>query len=176
MPKIKDIAKTELLRRWEEFQRFSYPNVPERALVLKPNFYSRISTTNGLTQAVITYIELKGWTAERVNNTGRRIDNTKEVTDVLGHRKVIGSTKWIKGTGKDGTADIHASMEGKNIKIEIKNSKTKDKQSKNQKQYQREIELTGGVYWIVGNFTEAFALIEQYEDNPLKHEVWKLKK
>ena len=109
------------------------------------------STANGLTKCVIDYINLSGGQAERISNTGRYIDESKIVTDVLGNRKKIGSGKYIKGTGTNGTADISATYKGKSIKIEIK---MKDKQSEAQKEYQQSIERAGGVYFICHNFEE----------------------
>lgn len=109
------------------------------------------STANGLTKCVIDYINLSGGQAERISNTGRYIDESRIVTDVLGNRKKIGSGKYIKGTGTNGTADISATFKGKSIKIEIK---MKDKQSEAQKEYQQNIERAGGIYFICHNFDE----------------------
>lgn len=109
------------------------------------------STANGLTKCVIDYINLSGGQAERISNTGRYIDESRIVTDVLGNRKKIGSGKYIKGTGTNGTADISATFKGKSIKIEIK---MKDKQSEAQKEYQQSIERAGGIYFICHNFEE----------------------
>ena len=109
------------------------------------------STANGLTKCVIDYINLSGGQAERISNTGRYIDESRIVTDVLGNRKKIGTGKYIKGTGTNGTADISATFKGKSIKIEIK---MKDKQSEVQKEYQQSIERAGGIYFICHNFDE----------------------
>lgn len=109
------------------------------------------STANGLTKCVIDYINLIGGQAERISNTGRYIDESRIVTDVLGNRKKIGTGKYIKGTGTNGTADISATFKGKSIKIEIK---MKDKQSEAQKEYQQMIERAGGIYFICHNFDE----------------------
>lgn len=109
------------------------------------------STANGLTKCVTDYINLIGGQAERISNTGRYIDDSKIVTDVLGNRKKIGSGKYIKGQGTNGTADISATFNGKSIKIEIK---MKDKQSEVQKEYQQAIERAGGIYFICHNFDE----------------------
>ena len=109
------------------------------------------TTANGLTKCVIDYINFIGGQAERISNTGRYIDESRIVTDVLGNRKKIGSGKYIKGTGTNGTADISATFKGKSIKIEIK---MKDKQSEVQKEYQQAIERAGGIYFICHNFDE----------------------
>ena len=109
------------------------------------------TTANGLTKCVIDYINFIGGQAERISNTGRYIDESRIVTDVLGNRKKIGTGKYIKGTGTNGTADISATFKGKSIKIEIK---IKDKQSEAQKEYQQAIERAGGIYFICHNFDE----------------------
>jgi F0F1-type ATP synthase alpha subunit len=109
------------------------------------------TTANGLTKCVTDYINFSGGQAERISNTGRYIDESRIVTDVLGNRKKIGSGKYIKGTGTNGTADISATFKGKSIKIEIK---MKDKQSEAQKEYQQAIERAGGIYFICHNFDE----------------------
>jgi len=109
------------------------------------------ATANGLTKCVIDYINFSGGQAERISNTGRYIDESRIVTDVLGNRKKIGSGKYIKGQGTNGTADISATFKGKSIKIEIK---MKDKQSEVQKEYQQAIERAGGIYFICHTFDE----------------------
>jgi hypothetical protein len=45
------------------------------------------TTANGLTKCVIDYINFIGGQAERISNTGRYIDESRIVTDVLGNRK-----------------------------------------------------------------------------------------
>lgn len=108
------------------------------------------ATANGLTKCVIAWIKLHGGQAERISNTGRMLDNRKIVTNVVGQQKMTGSTKWIKGSGTNGTADISATINGKSVKIEVKIGK--DRQSDAQIQYQADIEAAGGVYLIVKDF------------------------
>lgn len=124
-----------------------YPNVPVYARYT-PNYSDR--TANGLTKCIIDFINLTGGQAERINNTGRQIDNRITVQDVLGNTKTIGSIKWIKGTGKNGTSDISATIQGKSVKVEVKIGK--DKQSHKQKEYQQHIERSGGFYFIAKDF------------------------
>jgi hypothetical protein len=109
-------------------------------------------TANALTKSIIAWINLNGYQAERISTTGRYVDNSKIVTDVLGNRKKIGSGKYIKGTGTNGSADISATIKGKSIKIEVKIGK--DKQSEAQIKYQQMIEKAGGIYFIAKNFDE----------------------
>jgi pSer/pThr/pTyr-binding forkhead associated (FHA) protein len=108
-------------------------------------------TANGLTKCIVSWLNLNGWQAERISTTGRYIDNSKVVTDVLGNRKKIGTGKYIKGSGTNGSADISATIKGLSVKIEVK---IKDKQSDAQKEYQANIERAGGIYFIARDFDE----------------------
>jgi len=104
------------------------------------------ATANGLTKAIVTFLNLSGHQGEPISTTGRMLDNTKVVKDVLGFSRKIGSVSWIKGTGTNGSADISATIKGKSVKIEVKIGK--DKQSEAQKLYQSNIETAGGIYMI----------------------------
>lgn len=108
------------------------------------------ATANGLTKCIIAWITLNGYQAERINTTGRYIDNSKIVTDVLGRKIKIGSGKYIKGTGTKGSADISATIKGKSVKIEVKIGN--DRQSEYQKEYEADIIKAGGIYYIAKDF------------------------
>lgn len=108
-------------------------------------------TANGLTICILDFLRLQGHQAERINSTGRYVDNTKIVSDVLGFKKRIGSGQWIKGSGQKGTADISSTILGLSVKIEVK---MRDRQSPDQIAYQEQVERAGGMYWIVRSFEE----------------------
>ena len=131
------------------------PNVPDFALTRR-KFSDK--TANKLTGAIMHFLRLKGWHAERVNVTGRPIDRTKVVTNTLGQRHVIGSIDWIPGGGQRGSADIHALIAVRSVYIEVK--KGKDRLSEYQKQYRDQVEAAGAKYWLVRSFDE---FIEYYE-------------
>lgn len=133
-----------------EYYQKRYPNVPSFAAPI-PKFSDK--TANGLTKCIIEYLTLEGWQAERINTMGRTIDNRKQITDVLGQTKTIGSTTYIPTTGTKGSADISATVKGFSIKIEVK---INDKQSDNQKKYQESIERSGGQYWLVRSFDQFY--------------------
>jgi hypothetical protein len=111
-------------------------------------------TANGLTKAIVKWINLNGYQAERISTSGRWVDNSKVVTDVLGNQKKIGSGKYIKGSGTKGSADISATIKGKSIKIEVKINK--DRQSEAQVEYQKAIERAGGIYFIAKDFNSFY--------------------
>jgi F0F1-type ATP synthase alpha subunit len=93
---------------------------------------------------------MSGMQAERINTTGRYVENKTTFVDIVGRQRTIGSGKYIKGTGTKGSADISATIFGRSIKIEIKYGK--DIQSQAQKEYQQSIEQAGGIYIIVRDF------------------------
>ena len=135
-----------------------------------PACISKLSNTNSLTASIVLYIGLKGWQAERINNMGV-YQKGKEYTDVMGKRR---QTKGVyrKSTGTKGTSDISATIEGKSVKIEVKNAKTKDNLSPAQKKYKEQIEITGGIYYIATNFEETIHWIEEnFKDNPHKRKT-----
>jgi Holliday junction resolvase len=127
-------ALKQLARIVEEKQIKNRPLIPPHARK-KPVF--RDQTANELTRSIIAFIEAIGGQAERINNMGRQITNGTK-------------TKWVYGTGKNGTADISATWAGMSIKIEVKATKG-EKQSESQKQYQESIEKAGGIYLIARN-------------------------
>jgi ribulose kinase len=131
-----------------QHSRWKHPMLPESAMYVKP--YTD-KTANGLTRAIIDYVRFNGYQAERINCTGKMVDNTIVMTDVLGDRRTIGSVKWLPTSGQRGTADVSAVIRSRAVKIEVK---MKDRQSPDQVEYQRQVEQSGGVYWICRSFDE----------------------
>ena len=134
-----------------------HPNVPRYAISV-PKYTDK--TANGLTRCIIDNLQLSNHQAERINTMGRPIDNRKQVTDVLGRTKTIGSMTWGKSTATKGSADISATINGRSVKIEVKIGK--DRQSMDQKIYQQNIEKSGGQYWIVKNFDDFMKKYEEF--------------
>jgi len=127
-----------------------YPAAARHGALVPRKYTDR--TANGLTKCVIDFLKLSGWQAERVSVTGRPVDQSRIVTDVVGTARRIGSVKWIPGTMTAGSADISATIRGRSVKIEVKIGR--DRQSEAQKKYQADIVKAGGAYIIVSNFDE----------------------
>ena len=144
MKGLKELRELALME-----SRRQHPTLPEYARSVKS--YTD-KTANGLTRAIIDFLRFNGWQAERINCTGRMIDNTKVIEDVCGFQRRIGSVKWTPTSGQKGTADISATIRGRSVKIEVKIGK--DRQSADQKAYQEAIERAGGQYWLVRSFEE----------------------
>jgi len=131
--------------------KIKYPNFPDHARPL-PKYTDK--TANGLTQCIIHFINYSGGQAERINCTGRIIDNRVTVKDVLGNQRIIGSIQYAKTAGQRGTSDISATIKGRSVKIEVKIGN--DRQSEAQRQYQQSIEKSGGLYFIATDFEMFF--------------------
>ncbi len=131
-------------------QRRKYPNVPEKAR-FAPDLKFR--TSNGLTKAVILFINLSGGMAERTGNQGRYLQPTA-YTNIFDNKVQLKAGKWIKGTGTNGTADVHGVFNGRPLAIEIKIGR--DKQSPAQKAYQKKFEAAGGLYLVAKTFGQFY--------------------
>lgn len=140
--------------------RRKYPNLPDHCRSVK---MPSDTTANGLTRLIIDWINMSGYHAERINTMGRVIDKRKNVTDVVGRTKTIGSMTYIPTSGQRGSADISATIAGISIKVEVKIGK--DRQSSHQKVYQQQIERSGGVYIIVRSMEDFL----NYWDNNLNN-------
>lgn len=139
------IIELEKLYLKEYYKKFS--SIPEN-LRFAPAYNDK--TANGLSKCVIDWLRLNNWQSERISVTGRYIDNSKIVTDCLGHTRKIGQGKYIPASMQRGTSDLSATILGRSIKIELKIGR--DKQSKYQKEYQKQVEAAGGVYYIAKDF------------------------
>lgn len=134
-----------------------YPSLPDHAIPA-PKYTD--NSANALTKCVIDFLNMSGYQAERINTMGRMIDNRRTYTDVIGRQKTIGSTKYIPTTGTKGSADISATINGRSVKIEVKHGK--DRQSKEQKAYQEQVERAGGTYYIARDFQSFFDWYQQF--------------
>ncbi|WP_316743746.1 hypothetical protein [Pedobacter antarcticus] len=144
----KKITALQVLSEMEKISReIKAPSIEPRYII--GSKYND-KTANGLTKAIITFLNLSGMQAERINNMGRMVDRTKIITDSVGFKRSIGSVEWQKGTGTRGTADISSVIKGLSVKIEVKIGK--DVQSDHQKKYEESITQAGGVYLIAKEF------------------------
>lgn len=114
-------------------------------------------TANGLTKAVIRWIELHGGQAERINTQGNFIKGKTVGVGMYGIKHLQG--KYIPSGSTKGSADLSSTINGKSVKWEIKIGR--DKQSDNQKKYQADIEASGGKYFIVRSFDDFISKWEE---------------
>lgn len=128
-----------------EARKAKYPSMPDHAIP-RQSFNDR--TSNGLTRCILRWLELHGHWATRINTTGRKLRDTV-VVDVIGRGRTIPG-RWVKGTTKRGTADIHAVIGGRHVSIEVKAGR--DRMSDAQHKTKEAIESCGGVYYIACDF------------------------
>lgn len=152
--------KPQAVRELEELADIANAKAHPQFAKYAPKAKYRDDTANGCTRCIIDYIRLYGGQAERVNTTGVPIDRRREVTDVLGHSRTIGSVEWRIGGGTKGSADISATIKGRSVKIEVKIGR--DRQSEAQKAYQKQVEAAGGLYYVARDFT---SFVQWYHQN-----------
>jgi hypothetical protein len=137
------------LQAWKHYKDCLKSSMPPDYV---PKYKYTDKTANGLTRAIIDYINFSGGFAERISTMGRVIDTSKIVTNVIGITKSYGGKKFIPGTGTKGSADISATIYGRSVKIEVKIGR--DKQSDHQKEYEARTLASGGIYIIARNFED----------------------
>lgn len=138
-----------------EAQHKANPNYPKEYLV-RTKFTDK--TSAGLEKAICAYINLHGGMAERRKNSGRVIDDRKIVTDVIGQQRVLGGTRYIPGTGRNGTSDVSGIWKGKPVAIEVKIGK--DRMSQVQLEYKEDFEKAGGIFIIARTFEQTVKELE----------------
>ena len=124
-----------------EIKRKEYPNIPEHALPHR-NFTDK--TANELTQAILAWLRFNGHYASRVQSQGQWNNKLK---------------MFIKSNVRKGIGDIMAVVQGKTLMIEVKIGR--DKLSDYQKATQKDVENSGGIYYVAKNFQDFFEFYHQ---------------
>lgn len=127
----------------------AYPSMPPDYV---PKHKYTDKTANGLTKCIVDWVNLNGGRADRVSSAGRYIDNKKQVTDILGRTKTIGSGMFVKSGTRKGYADINCTIKGYSVMVEVKIGK--DRMSEAQYKFQEAEQKAGGQYWVVKDFDE----------------------
>ena len=128
-----ETAKKELIELDLQSKKQRYSSIPSHALPkLKVT-----ADANGLTQAIISWLNLNGHFATRISSAGRYLPQ-------LG--------KFIPSTTKRGTADIHSVIGGRHVSIEVKIGK--DRMSEAQIEMKAKIEKAGGLYFVATDFEQ----------------------
>lgn len=154
-PRKPRYTKPQAVKDLEELADIANAKAHPQFAKYAPKTKYRDDSATGLTRFIIDWIKLHGGQAERINTMGVPIDRRRQVTDVLGHTRTVGSIEWRKGGGTVGLADISATIRSKAVKIEVKIGR--DRQSPAQKEYQRQVEQAGGLYFIAKDFTSFVA-------------------
>ncbi len=126
-------------------------SLPDTSSLVSPSIGRREANAHGnaantLTRQIIRFIQRHGGQAERIAIMGKP-------------QRVAGRIQWVRSAMTVGTADISATIQGRSVKIEVKIGS--DRQSEAQRNYQRQIEAAGGIYYIAKDY-ESF--IEWYKE------------
>ena len=138
---------------WDHLKA-KHPLVPEHCLA-KTAWSDK--TANGLTKMIVSFIQMSGYQAERINTMGT-YRAAKKYTNMDGVTRTVGKGSWTRSGSTPGSADISATIKGRSVKIEVKIGR--DSQSQLQKAYQETVENAGGTYIIAKDFDQ---FIEWYD-------------
>lgn len=116
-----------------------YPSVPEHARAATA---WEDKTTNGLTRCIVSYIRYTGGYAERISRMGHKTKSKQ------------GREIWVSGAGVNGTADISGIVNGRAIRVEVKNRNTRDRIRPNQVAYSQKVKAAGALYFVATGFDE----------------------
>ena len=121
-----------------------HPNMPIKAI---PRTKYSDGSANDLTKCIIDFVRLKGFYATRIQSQGQKRGNV-----------------MTYGTTQRGTADLHICINSIHISCEIKYGK--DRQSDAQKQVQKEVELSGGIYLLIRDFEQFYKFYCEFQNIP----------
>jgi len=143
-----------------------FPNTETR-LIAPPKPYN-LNKTSQLEKAIVDWINLSGYKAERVHVQGRILTPERVTYNVItGKRQTVDKAKYIPTTGAKGSADISCTCRDKDglvmsLRIEVKNQYTHDQVRPDQVKYRQEHEAAGGTYWIIRSFAD---FVELWNEN-----------
>lgn len=137
----------------QDFEK-RYPTAFKDGHYFKPTM-PKVSTSNGLTNAICNFINWNGGIGNRINVSGRLVGGQETTASGATFEK----KKWIKSSTLKGTADIDATLpNGKNAKIEIKVGKDRPRpeQIKMQERYRN----IGVTYEFISDMDQFLALYD----------------
>lgn len=133
----------------EAHQLKEYPNAVEVGGLVKTTF-PKVDTANGLTAAIVNYINWTGGRATRINVQGRLVEGQEKAS----FGQTISKKKWIKSSTRKGTADISSTISGKSVMWEIKIGN--DRPSEAQLKEQQRERKAGGEYFFIKTIEQFF--------------------
>lgn len=105
------------------------------------------TTSNGLTRAIIDFLNFSGHYANRIGSQGQaRVKRIPKFNILSGQVEQHEKVQWTKGMTAKGTPDIDSIIFGKPAKIEVKAGK--DKIRDEQTEQGQRIEAAGGLYFV----------------------------
>jgi len=132
--------------------------VPKHA---QPRTPFKEGSANELTRTIIAFFKMKGIEAWRQASEGRFIKG-REYTDWKGMKKEEKGMYIPRSKKAKGSADISVTIPplGRRLEVEVKYGK--DRQSDDQKDFQKRIEAMGGIYMIAKTWDDFYGQITKY--------------
>lgn len=151
---------------YRKFQHKAYPSATSNFGYLTTK-YPDTRTKGGLATFVCNFLKWNGHHGEKTNNMGRPIQKFAPKMNIWTGtvQNVPNGIEWQKGSGITGTSDVkgHVNIPASKfpvpIYVEIKIGK--DRQSQEQKGYQKQVTDTGAFYMLC-SFPEDFILFYDY--------------
>lgn len=114
----------------------------------------QVSKSNGLTAAIVNYINWTGNRATRINVQGRLVEGSETTASGA----TLSKKKWIKSSTRKGTADISSTISGRSAMWEVKcgTDRPRPEQLKEQERERK----AGGIYEFVKTMEDFF---EKYD-------------
>ena len=137
---LKYLSELEL-----NYKKLQYPNYPETYFKLET--YSD-ANEKGIKKSIDSFFKFTGTgKMGSVTSTGRYINDSKMVTDVLGRQRTVGTGKWVKSSQTAGISDTICMFKGGTYFIEIKAGK--DRMRESQKKFEESLNKFGGGNYVV---------------------------
>lgn len=148
----------------EKWFQQEYPESYKSGFYLTPKM-PKVETANGLTTFCTKYCIWTDNHLERTNNMGVPVRKKIPKVNILSGKveNIDGGIEWRKGSGTKGSSDLKGHINNKNHKFPIPiyiEIKIKDKQSEEQKNYEKAINKSGAIYAIVHNPDEFFTFFD----------------
>lgn len=137
-------------------QKYKNSKVPAHAQPRKP---FQENSANALTKTILAYFEFNGVKAWRQASDGRFIRG-KEYTDWAGRPREEKGTFIPRSKAAKGIGDVASVVKGLFISWEVKIKK--DYQKPDQKEFQSDLEKSGGKYHIVKDWESFYSQVKQY--------------
>lgn len=128
-------------------------------------FYSKTNHRQYLSKfiesVILKMLRAKGADPVKVQDSGKYIDNSKTVSDILGILRIIGSGEYVKdATVRPGRADVRCFYNGKMYNLEVKVGA--DRMSEAQINEQQRATLNGEEYVIIKTIDD---FLDIYNEN-----------
>jgi hypothetical protein len=144
----KVLGLADLKRRHPVF----YADSPDVEKLIR---YPKVKTANGLTYAILKFLEWKGHYANRISTQGQaNIKKMPRFNIFSGQMQYLEKVEWTHGNTKIGTPDITAIVYGRAVWIEVKAGN--DRMSVAQEKQRTNIQNAGGVYYIARDMQEFY--------------------